>query len=815
MDQKSLTDASTEPLDGVEGVPTPKKDTKGVGLRLAASIKVVARWSRRVRRRMAARTSLWKRVTSGAVANGQKLVRRRSRRLRRQVLGLQTYLVLEFQKGALRLRLTERRLRHAAVQRMAKVSATILSLTVIGTFLFFTDQTSDWKVSELHLTSAQVIGAALALVLSLSIIPAQRAAELFSMTILRLYARDNALLGAFILLVGTTLLSLLLGSNWLHKFDAKTSITIQFLLLGISFDALRWFYVRTLDLLVPQTAIQLVLNECNKQLKLASWTAERLLKIQGIAGKDTANHALIRATVISGGHVPHTLRYWTSQLEEFAHRFVARRDTSAVNDILSAMRNIGTQYAEGRRSSVLLHVDPENLFAGGISDIEEVLNPIYESIRLIIADAVSSSNERVVRHAIQQQGELSYFVMSLTSRPISGGQSAPLAFGACYYLDKDIQEAIKASMLDAGIAGIDCLQKLLLARRVGIRTNEMESQAGDALFSVAFAGYGLDGTIWPIRAVGAMLRSVAHEIQIDDYSSIALKDLLERVSILLPNEITADANGKRHTITFPPYSLGFEASIPMLLQMIAGKVELDEKRTWVNPFHDFLSASEELRHHYRSISKIDFRNSLLRKWVVESLFASVRVHLNLLAHPTLGASRHVGDVEDSARALISWTSEFFPSTQPFSKFAAVDAADGLAIMGMHALERGWLDVSRSCVKAIAAMAENSAALQPDSFCLADLQQKIEIVSRASDAVANLGLAAEFRAMIVIPTKVPTSDQSRFLDARATRFRHLDESLKEAGRRQYPRPNDPVEVLHALIARGQSRQRKPKDDGYPM
>src|SRR5258705_7183905 len=57
-------------------------------------------------------------------------------------------------------------------------SATLLSCIPIACLLAFGGEAG--KASEAHLTAAQIIGAALALVLSLSIIPAQRAAELLS-----------------------------------------------------------------------------------------------------------------------------------------------------------------------------------------------------------------------------------------------------------------------------------------------------------------------------------------------------------------------------------------------------------------------------------------------------------------------------------------------------------------------------------------------------------------------------------------------------------------------------------------------------------
>jgi hypothetical protein len=107
-----------------------------------------------------------------------------------------------------------------------------------------------------------------------------------------------------------------------------------------------------------------------------------------------------RAIYFSASQVSHALRFWIAQLDEIAHKLIPRRDTSAVNAIVTGMSNIGTQYSETRRNSVLLIPDFDNLFAGGISDISDVLNPIYERIRVICEDAAKSSNELVVKHCI-------------------------------------------------------------------------------------------------------------------------------------------------------------------------------------------------------------------------------------------------------------------------------------------------------------------------------------------------------------------------------------------------------------------------------
>ena len=95
------------------------------------------------------------------------------------------------------------------------------------------------KVSDVHLASAGIIGTTLALVLSLSIVPAQKAADVFSSAILRLYARDRTTVGVFTILSCAALISLLFGTGWTLSVSPRYSLAGQLVLLGVSLDALR------------------------------------------------------------------------------------------------------------------------------------------------------------------------------------------------------------------------------------------------------------------------------------------------------------------------------------------------------------------------------------------------------------------------------------------------------------------------------------------------------------------------------------------------------------------------------------------------
>ena len=279
---------------------------------------------------------------------------------------------------------------------MAAVFAITLPQNAIGNL----------KVSEVHLAGAGIIGTALALVLSLSIAPAQKAADVFSSAILRLYARDRTTLAVFALLSCTALVSLTFGTGWMFSLSGRYTLAAQLVLLGLSLDALRAFYTRALSLLDPVIALSLVNRECQSYIDRTTESVERLARAHRITAGVRGNEAAARYAIHTRSNLAAGLSGWTAQLEEFAHKGVARRDTQAVTAIVNAMADIGEKYSEARRDSMFLLPD----FTGGlpisVSDIRNVLDPIHESIKRVCEDAVKQSNEAIVQGCLVALGRM-------------------------------------------------------------------------------------------------------------------------------------------------------------------------------------------------------------------------------------------------------------------------------------------------------------------------------------------------------------------------------------------------------------------------
>jgi hypothetical protein len=678
-------------------------------------------------------------------------------------------------------------------------SATIVSLLIFALFVLLVQDTKDLKTSEVHLTCAQVIGAALALILSLSIIPAQRAAEAFSPAVLKLYAQDGGLVSAFLILAFATMGSMFLGTNLFPQMDPRISIGIQFLLLGISFDALRMFYRRTLDLLIPLTAIQLVIRECTELLNRVSRFVEKIARLEALATGKSAPTDTLRAVYFSASQVSGSLRFWIAQLGEIAHKLIARRDTSATNDIVTAMGRIGTQYSEARRNSLILLPDFDNIFAGGVSDINEVLNPIYESTRVICEDAAKSSNELVVGHCMEVMAGMTTHAMTMIHLS-HGWKKAPLAFSPCFYLGLCAKTAVKANMGDAVLAAVSGFRRILLSQAKDVDTAELEAQSLESLLTMARASYITPDAVWGFPAVKTMLLAARHDIELHCYDKYrtTLKTVLDYARSLGPLEVAMEKAGKRMLQTFPPYDLGFEASVPVLLEMIAHRVTVDAERPWSNPFHDFLEAADDVRHHYRELSETDFENTLLQKWVVDSLMAVARVHSTLLMQPPTGTEGHLDDVDESLRSLVSWVASFFPGQSEPRRFHVTEAANSLACLGIGLLKHDRIETAQACASSIARLATISAALQPEPYALADLHERLEVLARAADALGKAQAAVTIREMIQRPATVDDADWPRFLEARQTRFWQLDKHLQELRRNRYGPRDDPIFELQRIM-----------------
>jgi hypothetical protein len=698
--------------------------------------------------------------------------------------------------------------------------ATIAGLLLAGLFALTLPEalltTAMLKASEVHLASAGIIGTALALVLSLSIVPAQKAADVFSPAILKLYARDRTTLWVFALLSCAALASLLLGTGWTFSLSARYSLAGQFVLLGASLDALRAFYSRALNLLDPATALSLVNSECRRYVRRTRGGIERLVRINRLMAGDYSNSAAFRYGCYGRSQLSNALNAWTTQLEEFAHKGIARRDTQAVNAIVRTMAEIGRNYAEVRRDSMLLLPDFSGGIPIGVSDIGKVLGPIYGNINAICEDAAKQPNEAIVRGCLVTLGHMAAHAMTMVHTD-DWHRTAPLAFSPVFYLELCVKPALAAGMEDALLDAINATRNVFSEILKGTDTQAAEEKALDVLFDIAVTSYPRQAMVSCFKSVEMMLLAAQHDIRVRGYRGLRslLNSVLPNIILLMPLEALADKAGQRRMQTFPAYSLGFEANIPTLLTEIAKQVKpVEDDQSWIDPFRTFNEASETIVHHYREVAdKVAFGGVLLEKWVVSSLINAAEVHIHLLDNPPTGGERFLDTVDDRLRWFLHAPAFFFREQTDFPYDHASEACGDLAVLGMALLLRERLKSAQACGEAIRAIAHNAANAENSRsytrpYGFADCVVKIELLARAADALGWPAVAATFRAHGARPEGIPDEKWPGYIEAVVTRTRQMERELRERDR-GYGLRSDPVAVLRDILTsnhRSKSGQR---------
>jgi hypothetical protein len=257
-------------------------------------------------------------------------------------------------------------------------------------------------------------------------------------------------------------------------------------------------------------------------------------------------------------------------------------------------------------------------------------------------------------------------------------------------------------------------------------------------------------------------------------------------------------------MTFPPYSLSYEACLPALLAEAANRVTpVESERSWIDPFDEFKEASDAIVDHYREVAgNVNFEGVLLEKWTVESLLQAARVHIHLLDNPLAGVERFLNTVDECLQRLICAAAFFFSETSDFPYHHASEICDELACIGMGLLQRQRFEAATACGEAIHSIARKSAgatrsASSYGAYGFADCVVKLEILARAAEALDNPPLASTFREHGSYPENIPEGVRQEFSEAVGTRSRQMEKKLRERGR-EFRLRDSSVDLLREIL-----------------
>lgn len=282
------------------------------------------------------------------------LVKGRIEQLRRRIAD---YWATKVVQWGLRATLINRRLRawagSVAVSLFAfAIAAGVLLIPSIRT-VADTFQPLESILSQLGAT----YGTILALVLTLSIIPIQRAGEVWSPFIVRLYRRDPVTYITFVALGIFCVASFVLAVRGLGGISVSSVLAMSLAVLGISLDMLRWYHGHVCQLLDPTHAVSLSVRQVKRTIDELKELVVRVAKLQHRA-LSAAQQAKISAEDIEStvypripGY-PHSINSWVNDLSEIAIKAIARGEKLLAKASVFAVAELTIHYLSARKNNL-------------------------------------------------------------------------------------------------------------------------------------------------------------------------------------------------------------------------------------------------------------------------------------------------------------------------------------------------------------------------------------------------------------------------------------------------------------------------------
>ena len=305
------------------------------------------------------------------------------------------------------LRIAELHLRTATsefsiVSGSRKVTMTLIALVVAASIVLIPSIRSvadEFEALETLLTAlGATYGTVIALVLTLSIIPVERAGEAWSVSIVRLYRLDSGTHLTFVWLGVCCVASFVLAVDDLGNFAVSSVLAASFLVLGISLDVLRGYHSHVCKLLDPEHAVDVGLKKAKGSVDRLNRIVARNARMIGwrpFAKEEPGpSSRLVESNIyLRMPGYPEVIVGPIDDLAEMARKAIARGERPLARAAVGSMAELTNYYLTSRRDNLIVYPHSDSGRLGRSSDVDVVTDEIYGRLREISRAAVNASDE--------------------------------------------------------------------------------------------------------------------------------------------------------------------------------------------------------------------------------------------------------------------------------------------------------------------------------------------------------------------------------------------------------------------------------------
>lgn len=587
------------------------------------------------------------------------------------------------------------------------------ALIIVGFILIFISSVTplakniaaSQNLDGLFLACGGLIGTMIALIVSLSIIPIQKSVESFTTSVTHLYSKDKVIQFIFVSLSVLCLSSFLMSVDGLSGLSTKNQLYFQILILMCSFDLLRWHQRYISRMLMPQEAIKKITQRIMKWLNITRQIISSLAFIQWnlYRPKDKENNS--RENIenalykLSASYRAPVINY-LNELAETANKAIQRNEAYSSRLAVSSLTDIGCYYMDMRKDNLNIYF--KSIWGVYGSDIEDVLEPIYERLSEINQKAINANDELLCKNIIQGFGKLALHTATLKA-PSFTERPSPITWLPLGYLVDCASKAQAKGYIDVPLEACRSLRQIALNANNQLLINNVINKICkiSLTFFVSKNTTLVNEIIKEIMTINFFLLQ-----QRSPSLDRVTENILLQYKTLMPFAVIFFPFGQLNPEPplSAPYSLCEPLSIGNMVTKALDLIEPDKKRGWIDPYSKFISFNKTIQRHFRDMAdNVDFKSSFMLHFVTETIKHILLVYLEVLKSPLKTSNNNIYDNKEIESQAI-WYLSFFWAC--FKKMSIVDAnvtertSDAIARIGIEYFFYGHVKVSLSCAENI-------------------------------------------------------------------------------------------------------------------
>ena len=601
-------------------------------------------------------------------------------------------------------------------------------------------------------------GTVLALALTLSVIPVQRAGEAWSASILRLYRRDKVSHATFVSLGVLCVTSFAFAVRGPALVPVSYILAASLALLGIGLDLLRGYHAHVCRLLDPLHAVSAGLKEAksaqdqlNRIVRRNGWLRHRRPFMKR---KPASSRELIESTIylqfVPG--YPGILVQPLDDLTEMALRALARGEKPLARAAIDAIAELTNHYLSGRKRNLMLYRGAAGAAVANTSDVDLVTHPAYDRLRQISRAAVKTEDEPSAIRVSHAFRTIAVHTANLAA-PAFSPNTAPLSAAPLHHAFDCLRFAQSQGLEEVPFQSASILTDLVYHVPKDIPFADLHACLVDGLHDIAAAFYS-DRCFELAEAVTKNQFLILSALSWEKARfAEALSSVLEKIALQVPLALENEQAAEPADV-YRPLKHAYDSTDMLSLAWLFGNTlrwlyHADDERDCQDTWALLLQLESVLADHLRKVAQDnEFGRSLLLR-EIDGLIKHVAVAVaDFIDGP---APPHQGDHNELIRGFIGLLA-FYPAA--FRDKNAIHAprveqcCDTVGYIGLRFLSSGRPDVLLNCVWCIESVVGSycRTADPPDYFILAEVfallwtTREVAIARDCADIVAHLDRA---------------------------------------------------------------------------